>query len=207
MTIELHNIAKRFQHEWIFRNLSMSFTGNFRYAILGANGSGKSTLLQVLAGNITPTNGEITYQENGQIIEPENFFKSISLCAPYLELIEEFTLLEIIEFHFKFKKYLPNTNLELLLEEINLQKFKNRSLKTFSSGMKQRVKVILALFSDTPVLLLDEPCTNLDQAGILWYQQMMEKWTKDRLVIISSNQTQEYEFCTHQIQISDFKEA
>ncbi len=205
MKIELLNISKRFQHEWIFKNLNYEFSSTKKYAILGSNGSGKSTLLQIIAANISPSEGEIRFQLNGNIIPADRFFTHISICAPYLELIEEFTFQEIIDFHFQFKKYQPGITSKQLLELSTLEKYKNRVYKTFSSGMKQRVKLILSLLSDTSVLLLDEPCTNLDAAGISWYHEMIEIWTTNRLVIVSSNQPQEYEFSEYHIQLADFK--
>lgn len=204
MKIALNNVGRRFNKEWIFKNLNAEFASGKSYAILGPNGSGKSTLLSVLTGSLTPSEGEISYTDAKEI-PVENIYQYISLAAPYLELIETFTLKEIIEFHFKFKNFASGVDAKNLITILGLEKSANKEIKYFSSGMKQRTKLALACCSDAPILFLDEPTSNLDVQGINWYQELIEKFTKEKLTIIGSNQIQEYEFCTEQIQISDFK--
>lgn len=204
MNISLNNVGRRFNKEWIFRNLSTEFTSGNSYAILGPNGSGKSTLLSVLTGSLSPSEGEISFSDTEEI-SIENIYKYISLAAPYLELVETFTLKESIDFHFKFKNFAPGLNSKKLITILGLEKAANKEIKYFSSGMKQRTKLALACCTDTPILFLDEPTSNLDVQGINWYRELIENFGKDRLTIIGSNQIQEYDFCTNQIQISDYK--
>jgi ABC-type multidrug transport system ATPase subunit len=205
MQIELKQIGRRFNREWIFKNINYSFQSGESYAILGINGSGKSTLLQVVSGALSPSTGTIIYTNNNLNIGVENIFEHLSIAAPYLELIEEFTLIEVLNFHFQFKKRLNNINNKDLIALLDMESSKNKELKYFSSGMKQRVKLILAFCADTAVLLLDEPTANLDEQGIKWYKELVNKFTKNRMVIVCSNQSHEYEFCSHQIQIADYK--
>ncbi|MGN8058889.1 ABC transporter ATP-binding protein [Pedobacter sp. 22163] len=204
MNITLQNAGRRFNKEWIFRNLSTEFTSGNSYAILGPNGSGKSTLLSVLTGSLSPSEGEISFSDTKEI-SVENIYKYISLAAPYLELVETFTLKESIDFHFKFKNFAPGLDSKKLITILGLEKAANKEIKYFSSGMKQRTKLALACCTDTPILFLDEPTSNLDVQGINWYRELIENFGKDRLMIIGSNQIQEYDFCTKQIQISDYK--
>jgi ABC-type multidrug transport system ATPase subunit len=204
MNITLQNVGRRFNKEWIFRNLSTEFTSGNSYAILGPNGSGKSTLLSVLTGSLSPSEGEISFLDTKEILV-ENVYKYISLAAPYLELVETFTLKESIDFHFKFKNFAPGLDSKMLITILGLEKAANKEIKYFSSGMKQRTKLALACCTDTPILFLDEPTSNLDVQGISWYRELIENFGKDRLTIIGSNQIQEYDFCTNQIQISDYK--
>ena len=204
MNITLQNVGRRFNKEWIFRNLSTEFTSGNSYAILGPNGSGKSTLLSVLTGSLSPSEGEISFSDTKEIAI-ENIYKYISLAAPYLELVETFTLRESIDFHFKFKNFAPGLDSKKLITILGLEKAANKEIKYFSSGMKQRTKLALACCTDTPILFLDEPTSNLDVQGINWYRELIENFGKDRLTIIGSNQIQEYDFCTNQIQISDYK--
>lgn len=204
MKIVLDNVGRRFNKEWIFRNLSAEFNTGNSYAILGPNGSGKSTLLSVLTGSLTPSEGNISFSDTGDIAV-EDIYKYISLAAPYLELVETFTLREIIDFHFKFKNFAPGVDAQSLVSVLGLEKSVNKQIKYFSSGMKQRTKLALACCSDSPILFLDEPTSNLDVQGINWYLELIENFTKERLTVIGSNQIQEYDFCTEQIQISDFK--
>ncbi|TCD27659.1 ABC transporter ATP-binding protein [Pedobacter psychrodurus] len=204
MKIALNNAGRRFNKEWIFRNLSTEFTSGNSYAILGPNGSGKSTLLSVLTGSLSPSEGEISFSDTKEI-PVEKIYKYISLAAPYLELVETFTLKESIDFHFKFKNFAPGLDSKKLITVLGLEKAANKEIKYFSSGMKQRTKLALACCTDTPILFLDEPTSNLDVQGISWYRELIENFGKDRLTIIGSNQIQEYDFCTNQIQISDYK--
>ena len=205
MEITLTNIGRRFNREWIFRDINYSFQQGKSYAILGRNGSGKSTLLQIIAGSLTPSEGKIEFFSKGRTTDPDDVFQLLSISAPYLELIEEFTLSEMIDFHFKFKPYLSNINKQGLLELLELQGSRNKSLKHFSSGMKQRVKLALAMCTDTPLVLLDEPTSNLDSQAIAWYHDLVTKFTSGKTVIVCSNQEHEYDFCQEQLQLSDYK--
>ena len=195
MQISLSDSGKRFNREWIFRNLNYQFISGRSYAITGPNGSGKSTLLQVIAGSIVASEGRITYEHQGKNIEPDQIFRKVAIAAPYLELIEEMTLAEFLTFHKKFNQLLSATNIEEIIWRVGLEKAADKQIRYFSSGMKQRVKLAQAFFTDTPCLLLDEPCTNLDADGINTYHQLVEEFSRDRLVIVSSNEEQEYGFC------------
>lgn len=204
--INLNNIGKRYNFEWIFRKLNYDFTSENNYVILGANGSGKSTLLQVIAGNLTHSEGDFKFQNADSIIETENLFKHLSYCAPYLDLFEEFTLAESIAFQEKFKPFQPGLDVKKIIELTELEKSKDKQLKYFSSGMKQRVRLALAVLADTPLLLLDEPTSNLDKKAIDWYQKLVTDYSKNRLIIVASNQQEyEYPFCNKQLNIEEYK--
>ena len=216
MKINLENLGKRYNKEWIFKGLTYEFISDNAYVILGANGSGKSTLLQVIAGNFLFSEGGIKYQVSGiktidsipftTTIERENIFQYISFASPYLELLEEYTLWECIVFHSKFKNFQKHLSSEKILELCELKNAKDKAVKHFSSGMKQRVRLALAILSDTPLLLLDEPCSNLDKNGIQWYQNLVQEYSKNRLVIVCSNQQEyEYGFCNKELKIEEYK--
>ncbi|WP_432712622.1 ABC transporter ATP-binding protein [Pedobacter sp.] len=204
MIIDVKNAGRRFNQEWIFRNFNYQFKTGGSYAILGPNGSGKSTLLSVLMGNLSPSEGDTTYKDT-QDIPVADFYRYISFAAPYLDLIEEFTLEETIKFHFQFKDLPQGMTLNKVLDRLGLAKAQDKALKYFSSGMKQRTKLALACCSATPVLLLDEPTSNLDIQGVDWYQQLIQDYSKDKLVIVCSNQEVEYSFCAERIQVNDYK--
>ena len=201
MRISVTDAGKRFNREWIFRNLSLELHSNQHYAITGHNGSGKSTFLQCIAGSLYTTEGKINFNLNGKTLEPEVVYKQLSICAPYLELIEEMTPTEFLSYHASFKPFIKGWNATSIIEEIGLAKAKQKQIRYFSSGMKQRVKLAQAFFSDTPVLLLDEPCTNLDQQGIDLYKQLISSLCSNRLVLISSNDATEYSSCTEIIRM------
>lgn len=205
MEISLTNIGRRFNRDWIFRGINYNFEQGKSYAVLGRNGSGKSTLLQLIAGSLSPSEGRITVKAKDKLVDDEDLFASLTIAAPYLELIEEFTLSEMIDFHFRFKSYQTGTDKSSLIDLLELNSSKNKALKYFSSGMKQRTKLALAICADTPVLLLDEPTSNLDTQAISWYQKLISDFRRNRLVVVCSNQEHEYQFCENHIQLSDYK--
>lgn len=205
ISISLQNIGRRFNRDWIFRGVDYTFTGTNSYAILGPNGSGKSTLLQVLNGSLAPSVGQLKYTFNDAEVEAGEVYQHLSLAAPYLELIEEFTLTEVIDFHFKFKGYKAGIDKNGVVELLGMQSSKNKMIRYFSSGMKQRLKLALAFCSNTPMLMLDEPTSNLDTQGVDWYLSLVQKFAADRLTIVCSNQQHEYGFCKEQLNISDYK--
>lgn len=207
MTISLSDTGKRYNREWIFRGLNYAFSSGKAYAITGPNGSGKSTLLQVLAGAVAHSTGSIRWTNNQGEISPELVYQQLSIAAPYLELIEEMTALEFLQFHQSFKPFLPGLSIETMLARVGLEQAVHKQIRFYSSGMKQRVKLAQAIFSDTPLLLLDEPCSNMDASGIRLYQSLMEDFGKNRLVIVSSNDPQETPFCEEKINILDWKPA
>jgi len=203
MKITLTKTGKRYNREWIFRECNLVFESGHSYAITGANGSGKSTLLQVIAGALMPSEGEVCFEENTLSIEVSEHFSHCSIVAPYLELIEEMTALELLDFHGSFKNWLmPASD---ILKAVGLEKASHKQIRYFSSGMKQRLKLAQAFFSKTAVLLLDEPTTNLDQKGIELYHQLIQNYSDQRIVIVCSNDRQEYEFCQSIIPVEQFK--
>ncbi len=204
-TIQVQNASKRFHHEWIFKNLNLDLSAGDTIAITGGNGSGKSTLLKCLSGAIPLTSGAIQYQSGTTQIIDEQWFRSLALATPYLELPEEFTLSEVLSFHFQFKNPLQQRSNAEILEVLGLEKHKSKTLSQFSSGMKQRVKLALAIFSEVPFLLLDEPTTNLDKQGVTWYLDLIQQFTPNRIVMICSNDPREYDFCGKKIAMEDFK--
>ena len=138
-------------------------------------------------------------------IAEDQAFRYISIAAPYLELIEEMTVTEFLEFHHHFKPLLPDYSIEKIIETIGLRDAAHKQIRYYSSGMKQRVKLAQAIFSDAPCVLLDEPCTNLDAEGISLYQQLTDQYSRERLFIVSSNDLQEYSFCREKIDLLSFK--
>jgi ABC-type multidrug transport system ATPase subunit len=204
--IILTSTGKKFNSEWIFRELSYSFEKDNAYAVLGRNGSGKSTLLQVIAGSINPTSGTVNYRSGGQEIPVEKIFQRLTIVAPYQELIEEFTLREMLDFHFFFKSPVPGITIPGIIDRIGFKDSGRKTIRFFSSGMKQRVKLILALFSDVDIVLLDEPTMNLDESGTDWYLQLVGELSKNRIILVCSNlQQKETAFCKEKLFIEDYK--
>ena len=205
MTISLSDAGKRFNREWIFRHLTYNFEGGKSYAIIGPNGSGKSTLMQVLSGAMHANEGNIQWATGNKQLANEQVYNHVSICAPYLEVVEEMTLKEFFNFHNGFKPFLPGLTIEKIISILSLEKAVDKQIRYYSSGMKQRVKLAQCVLSDVPVILLDEPCTNLDNAGMELYNQLIAGYCKKRMVIVSSNDHHEYEFCQEKINMMNWK--
>jgi ABC-type multidrug transport system ATPase subunit len=205
MNIALHNLGKRYRLEWVFRGIDYRFEQGGRYAILGSNGSGKSTLMKVLSGHLSPSKGSVSFENVGQATPPDQVYKHISYTAPYIDLIEELTLAEAIAFHAKIKPLLPGLGQKEVADLLSLPRSQHKEIRFFSSGMKQRLKLVLTVCSNTPILLLDEPSTNLDEQGIDWYMKLVETYSANRVTIIASNDAQDVAFCTEHLNVLDYK--
>ncbi|MDP1844486.1 MAG: ATP-binding cassette domain-containing protein [Sediminibacterium sp.] len=207
ITVTLKQAGKRFNREWIFRKLDYQFKTGGSYAITGSNGTGKSTLLQCIAGSTSLNEGslEITTTNSSSLISLDEIYKQIAICAPYLELVEEMTAVEMLQFHQQFKPIMPQHSIEEIISIVGLAKASHKQIRQFSSGMKQRIKLAQAIFSNTPILLLDEPCTNLDKEGYALYHQLVQNYCKNKLVIICSNDENEIDFCKERLNIINYK--
>ncbi|MBN2747203.1 MAG: ATP-binding cassette domain-containing protein [Bacteroidales bacterium] len=204
--IILDNIGKRFKKDWIFNNLSYTFHANKSYAIQGSNGSGKSTLLKIVAAYLDPTLGTVSYFSSNQPIDSQLIHSSLTLAAPYMELPEEFTPIEIVKFHLGFKSFYNDISVDTFLKIVQLDKESHKTVNQFSSGMKQRLKLGLAILSKSDLLLLDEPTINLDANGINLFQEWIKKYSSNRIIIICSNNIrEEIEFCHDVINVNNFK--
>ncbi len=235
MEIQLEQAGKRFNRDWIFRKLTYTFQQGNTYAITGANGSGKSTLLQSIAGSTNVSEGKVLYFFGGasqktedrgpktddgteqsaignfksaisnhkSAISSEDIYQHISITAPYLELIEEMSVTEFLQFHASFKPLM--LSIPEIISIIGLEKAAQKQMRYYSSGMKQRVKLAQAVFSTASILLLDEPCTNLDKNGFELYHQLIENYCSNKLVIVCSNDENEMDFCLNRLSIADYK--
>jgi ABC-type multidrug transport system ATPase subunit len=201
MRISLTDAGKRYNREWIFRHFDQEFHTGQSYAITGPNGSGKSTLLQVIAGSTALSEGKMVMEN----VKDEEHYQNISIAAPYLELIEEMSGLEFLQFHSGFKPFAKNMNAVEVLERVQMTHAANKQIRYYSSGMKQRLKLAQCVLSKSQFLLLDEPCTNLDETGIALYHSLIEEYGKERCVIVSSNDKVEYSFCKNIIDINKYK--
>jgi len=198
--------GKKFLRQWVFRNLKLEVNGPEKIAITGSNGSGKSTLLQIISGFQSLSEGTIQFSKNSASIPTEQWYNQVAYASPYLDLPEEYNLEELISFYAVFKPFLKDLNHHQIIEILQLSSGNNKAIKYFSSGMKQRLKLGIAILSDVPVILLDEPLSNLDKEGHIWYQQMLSQYSQNKTVIICSNHVEdEIIFCDRKININDFK--
>ncbi len=199
--LQVTDLGKRFGRQWLFQNVSFLMQYGKTYALVGNNGSGKSTLLQLIYGYQTPSKGQVSCVINQQSVSVAQLIQYASYVAPYLDLPEELTLEEQLHFHFQFKPLRKGVSIDEVIKAAWLEESRHKKIKHFSSGMKQRVKLAQAFYAETPLLFLDEPCTNLDAKGIAWYREHVQALQTERLIVIASNQTFEYDFAHEQIMV------
>jgi ABC-type multidrug transport system ATPase subunit len=204
--VSIDKLGKRHQNQWIFREVNFNFSGTDKIAIVGFNGSGKSTLLQIISGFQNCSEGKILITENNINIDDNHRYKYFSIGAPYIDIPEELNVTEFINFFAPIKPLKDEIDSSNFAALAQLENTKNKSIKHFSSGMKQRVKLAFAILSKAPVLLLDEPLSNLDSIGEKWYHDLINQYAKDKLVFVASNNIPaEISFCNQTININDYK--
>lgn len=203
MEVLLDNLSRSFGRQKVIDKLDYRFADGESYAILGGNGSGKSTLLKLVFGSLTPSGGSVTHLEGGQKLKPEEVPFKINLAGPYLELIEELTAREFLIFYEKFRSLKSGIRPDDFLELTMLQDSSDKEIRNFSSGMKQRLRLGIALLSQSSMVLLDEPTSNLDPKGAEWYRTLVKDHLDGRTLLIGSNfDEREMDFCKHQLPIT-----
>lgn len=207
MKIFLDNVTKIVnEKELIFRNVSYSFECGKKYSIIGPNGSGKSTLLRLISSTIRPTSGKITYSLNDKNISSDKIHNHYGYVAPYLNIYEELMPLEHIKIVAKIRKIEYNNEIGMqLLKDFNLDQHHSKPIRFFSSGMKQRMKFLLATIHKPSILLLDEPFTNLDDKGIEIFTNYIDNYTKNGILIVASNDIREISLTEFKINLLDYK--
>jgi ABC-type multidrug transport system ATPase subunit len=187
MEVRFEHVGRRFGRDWIFRGVNASIAQNQHVIFVGPNGSGKSTLLQITSGFLSPSEGEVVFFGLNGRIGPNNLHQCISYAAPYLDLYEDLTLLEAIDFHMRFRQLRAEWNREEVMQLMELSRHRDKQIRNFSSGMRQRVRLALAILTDSEVLCLDEPTSNLDRNAISWFRDLLEQNSTNRIVLVSTN--------------------
>lgn len=202
--LECRNISKEFIFgNKVFNNVDIKCNNRDLIIITGENGSGKSTLLKIIAGALTPSEGCVELSINDKLVKRNFHNKYFSFVAPYLSLYEEFTPVELISLHSGLKG-ISNNRREavLILDKVGLSNYCDQIVKTFSSGMKQRMKYALALRDNSYIWLLDEPFANLDDAGINIVETLIkERISENKIVIIASNDAREQQHYNKKIEL------
>lgn len=204
MEVVLNSVTKVFGRETVIESLDRTFANGSRTAILGPNGSGKSTLVQLIAGALAPTKGFITHRMNGELVPSDRVYRHVSIAAPYLGLYEDLSLRQAIAFHAGFKPLCAGINEEALARIAYLGHALDKSVVHFSSGMKQRLKLALAILTDAPLLLLDEPASNLDAEATAWFRALLREHLDGRTLVVASNRQEvEHDLCSERIELGD----
>jgi heme exporter protein A len=206
-SLEVDNLTKYFGRRLIFSNLSFKFSDNGIYGISGPNGSGKSTLVKIIAGIIAANKGEVKHSISGKVITEENLHNHIGFVSPYLILYEEFSAEENLIMFAKIRGVeFDKHRVDYLFNKFLLHKRKDDLVKTFSSGMKQRMKFIFALMHSPQLIILDEPTSNLDDEGKNSVYEIVREEGNKNIVIIASNEKNDLELCDETIFLENFKQ-
>jgi len=205
-SLHLDNVTKVFGRRLVFNKINFEFTSGNIYGVTGQNGSGKSTLAKIISGIISPTSGKVKHEIDKNIIIPEKLHNHVGFVSPYLFLYDEFSAEENIYHFSKIRgiKFDPE-RFKFLLSKFKLYRRKNDMLKTYSSGMKQRMKFVFALYHRPELLLLDEPTENLDNSGKDKVYELVSELRKNKCVIIASNDDTDLALCNEQLSIESFK--
>lgn len=205
-SLEVNNLTKFFGRRLIFNNLNFKFDGKGIFGISGPNGSGKSTLVKILAGIIGANKGKIKHSLNGQEIVDEKLHNHIGFVSPYLVLYEEFSAEENLMLFAKIRGvHYDKKRIDNLFEKFLLYKRKDDFVKTYSSGMKQRLKFIFALMHAPQLIILDEPTSNLDDEGKNSVYELIKEEARNNIVIIASNEKNDLELCNEIILLENYK--
>jgi ABC-type multidrug transport system ATPase subunit len=204
LEVRLQDVSRHFYYRWVFKNLSYVFQSPNWYSITGSNGSGKSTLPKVISGFLSPSKGSLAYAYNGAPIPVDGLYPYLSLAAPYMDLISEFSPEEQLSFHNTFKPLKNGYTINSILKATALSPHRKKAIRFFSSGMVQRLRLAQALYFDTSLLLLDEPTSHLDAQGVAWYQSVLKANCQDQCVVIASNNPDDYQECHYQLAMEDY---
>ena len=204
MHLELNRISKRYGYQWILIDLNLEISSGSILGVNGLNGSGKSTLIKILSGFLSPSDGKIIHSIDNKKINIADVYKSVSWVAPYLSLTDNYTIEEMYNIQAKFKR-MKTESFQEFIEVIDLAEHQLKYIKDFSSGMQQRLQLGLAILSDTPLLLLDEPTSYLDSNAIFWYHTLLQRHINGRTVVIASNDSGDLEECNESVDVLNFK--
>ncbi len=204
MIINLDNVSKRYTKTWVLKNVNYTFQGGVAYGVSGSNGSGKSTLLKMLSGFLSPTIGKISFDYQGNQIDRSEIYKMVSYAAPYVAMPPMLTLSELVQFHFKFKSLSLSGGVDEFYNVLQLPVPDNSKIAELSSGQVQRIHLALSILSSSEILLLDEPSSYLDEQSVQWFQDLLEAYGEDRLVVISSNHAPDLSYCSEHLDVADY---
>lgn len=200
LSLRVEDLGKKFYHKWIFKHISFELYPTEQVAIVGPNGSGKSTLLHLIAGQSLPTEGRVTYWSQEKKINREHWYSHLSWSSPAMDLYRELSLSEHLRLHFSFNKCLLDSP-EEIVNLLGLVGHQHKPLRVFSSGMLQKVKVGQTLFSQSSLLLLDEPTSFMDESNASLVLGLIQTYSQGRTLIVATNMEREIKLFDRRIQL------
>lgn len=206
MEIQFRQAGRKFPGQTVFQQVDLNIESGSRWSILGGNGSGKSTFLKTAFGALSLSEGQIQHYSKGQALDLQSAALRIAYAAPYLELIEELAVKEFLQRYAAFRPFRADARTDYILERTLLAEAAQRKIRFLSSGMKQRLRLGIALLSEAELVILDEPTSNLDRDGVQWYQDFLQEEIGSRTLLIGTNYNNEEAFlCDRQLRVSDYR--
>lgn len=207
LTFKCESLGKRYANNWILKKVNFTFQSGNVYSVKGPNGSGKSTLLKILIGYLSPSFGAVNYllDDSNRPLYRDNIYKHITIAAPYIDLIDHFSVSEMITFSYKIKPFIKKMTPQDVMDFTYLKQHKDLMVDEMSSGMLQRLKIGLAIFTDSKAVFLDEPGTNLDDKAKQWYKDLIQSELNGRTLIIASNESEDFAFKSQEFKLLNFK--
>jgi len=185
--LEAKNLKKVFNRRVVFERISFTLGSNTTLLVTGRNGSGKSTLIKILASVLSPTEGSVGISSSLPYT-PESHLMQVGLVSPYLMMYDEFSARENLTLALAIRGMRPDgRKIDALLERVQLFGRRNDLVRTYSSGMKQRVKYAFALVHGPKILLLDEPMSNLDTRGVEMVRAIMQEQREKGILVVATN--------------------
>lgn len=200
--LQADSLTKRYGKKSVLNGISFSYEGTV-LGIAGANGSGKTTLLKCLTGLLKPSSGSVTWQIQGKIINRADLKSHLGYAAPYIQLYEELTVSENLQFLSDLGNHAGHSDLNELLKNFDADDFADSLYGNLSTGQQQRIKLAASAVKDPSILILDEPGSNLDEKGKKLVEDMVSGYAqKGKMIIIASNQTDELKLCNKIIDLN-----
>ncbi len=202
LRLKIEKLTKQFGARKVFTDITFELTGGESIALVGPNGSGKTTLIMTVLGLLPPTRGKTEYFEDDKKLDFEQYRKKVALVAPYLNLYDNLTARENLRFLSVVNGYkIGNNDIDRALETVGLAGRGDDFAGAYSSGMKQRLKYALAIVRDPEILFVDEPTSNLDEAGKKIVFDLIKNYRNDAILIIATNETEEYTLAEKRCQL------
>jgi heme exporter protein A len=196
-------ISHKFNKRTIFSNISFAVESGRSLVLIGPNGSGKTTLVKIICRLLQPISGKLLIYHDSQVTDPVKLYSTVGLVGPYLQLYNNLTALENYTFFSRIRGLSVDINFfRELMNQFGLKGREMDELRTYSSGMLQRAKYVMALIHRPEILILDEPTSNLDEEGVHIVYELIQKQREDKILILATNEPEEFKFGNEQIVLS-----
>lgn len=187
MGLELKSVEKRYDNKTVIQKININFKAGI-YGFLGPNGAGKSTMLRMLSTVEQPEAGMISYQGSDIFQMGEGYREKLGYVPQKFGYYPDFTAYKFLQYMAKLKDISDGEKvIKEILEKVNLWQEKDKKVKTFSGGMKQRLNIAQSLLNNPEILLLDEPTVGLDPNERIHFKNFLLQISENKIVIFATH--------------------